>query len=91
MRFSRRQCLLLGRPILMRETMYASGGISALFGFLLGWEKSYARLMGYRENEPEQKKFGVPSSASTSTADGSMAEASNTGSSEATIAASVKS
>lgn len=45
--------------------MYGSAGISAVFGFLLGWQKSHARLMGFRENSIEVQKFGVHTSTST--------------------------
>lgn len=46
-----------GRPLVMRPMMYGSMGISAVFGFILGWEKAHARVMGFRENAPEVAKF----------------------------------
>lgn len=52
----------------MRPTMYGSAGIGALFGFLLGWEKAHARIMGFRENADELKKFGIHASTTPTSA-----------------------
>lgn len=51
----------------MRQTMYMSATISAIFGTCLGWQSSLARLTGFKENAEEREKYGVIQSTSTDT------------------------
>ncbi|CDF33888.1 NADH-ubiquinone oxidoreductase [Chondrus crispus] len=56
-----------GRPIVMRPSMYAAATIGALFGLSLGFQSSFARLTGYKENALEVAKYS-PSQSAESTA-----------------------
>lgn len=46
----------VGRPILMRPSMYTSGLIGATFGMFLGFQNSFTRLTGYQDNKVEVEK-----------------------------------
>lgn len=50
--------VIAGRPVLMVPSMYMAGTIGAMFGLFLGFQSSFARLTGYRENAFEVAKYG---------------------------------
>lgn len=63
-RLQLRPSSLPGRPVLMRPSMYMAGIIGASFGLFLGFQNSFARLTGYKENAAEAAKFASEKSVS---------------------------
>lgn len=56
-------CGRVGRPLLMRPSMYVAGTLGAMAGILLGAQSSFARLTGYKENAVEVVKYHSPATA----------------------------
>ncbi|CAN8076929.1 unnamed protein product [Agarophyton chilense] len=57
-----------GRPVVMRPSMYMAGVIGASFGLFLGFQNSFTRLTGYKENAVEIAKYGSKGTVSKSSA-----------------------
>ena len=56
----------IGRPVLARPSMYMAGFIGASFGMFYGFQSSFARLTGYKDNEIEVAKYGLRNAAADS-------------------------
>lgn len=52
----------------MRPTMVTAGMIGALYGVFNGFQNSFARLTGFKENDIEVAKYAVANEATVKSA-----------------------
>ena len=52
----------------MKPTMVTAGMIGALFGVCNGFQNSFARLTGFKENDVEVAKYSVANDATVKSA-----------------------